>query len=261
MNEKYKSLIYREWKLVKRFYIVRVLLLLFFSLMMGGASLYALSEPMDPPEAAMLFKLIFLYFPILGDAALAGEDNGIYKSDVATGWLRFSRTLPLTAYEMVVPGYILKGIAILVGMVMAFVTSIVFCAATDFTYFVTALYAFFWVVNIALMRDLIMNIFIMFAVKTENLKKVIEVGAVTLLIGVLFVTLYYTSKLASSQINGLVSEPAQEITEEMEGFVYIKLVDILTIPHFWGVIGILIMFVLFFAGFWVTLKNHERRKA
>ncbi len=259
MNEKYKSLIYREWKLVKRFYIVRVLVLLFFALMMGGASLYALSEPMDPPEAAMLFKLTFLYWPIFCDAALVGEDNGIYKSDVANGWLRFSWALPLTAYEMVVPGYILKGIAILVGMVMAFVTSIVFCVATDFTYFATALYAFFWGVNIALMRDLIIHIFIMFAVKTDKVKKVIKVGTVTLLIGVLLVIVYYASKAASSQINGLVH--AQEITGEMEGFVYIKLVDILTISHFWGVIGILLMFVLFIAGFWVTLKNYERRRA
>ena len=259
MNEKYKSLIYREWKLVKRFYIVRVLVLLFFALMMGGASLYALSEPMDPPEAAMLFKLIFLYWPIFCDAALVGEDNGIYKSDVANGWLRFSWALPLTAYEMVVPRYIMKGMAILLGMIIAFVTTMVFCGVTDFTYFATALYAFFWVVNIALMRDLIINIFIMFSIKMENMKKAINVGMGTLSIGALLVIVYYTSKAASSQINGLVQ--AQEIRQEIEGLLYIKLVDILTIPHFWGMIGILLTFVLFLAGFLVTLKNYERRRA
>ena len=214
---------------------------------------------MDPPEAAMLFKLIFLYWPIFCDAALVGEDNGIYKSDVANGWLRFSWALPLTAYEMVVPRYIMKGMAILLGMIIAFVTTMVFCGVTDFTYFATALYAFFWVVNIALMRDLIINIFIMFSIKMENMKKAMNVGMGTLSIGALLVIVYYTSKAASSQINGLVQ--AQEIRQEIEGLLYIKLVDILTIPHFWGMIGILLTFVLFLAGFLVTLKNYERRRA
>ena len=91
------------------------------------------------------------------------------------------------------------------------------------------------------------------------MKKAINVGMGTLSIGALLVIVYYTSKATSSQINGLVQ--AQEIRQEIEGLLYIKLVDILTIPHFWGMIGILLTFVLFLAGFWVTLKNYERRRA
>ena len=40
-----------------------------------------------------------------------------------------------------------------------------------------------------------------------------------------------------------------------------KYIDSFVIPEIWGIIGIILMFVLLAAGFFVTWKNYERREA
>lgn len=259
MKEKYKSLVYREWKVSKKFYAPRVALLGLFLILMGPILVFIGNSEVsatDPPGTQTMSCLFLFYLLIACIAAMAGEDNGVHKADVDTGWLRFSWALPLTAFEVTMGKYIFKVVMILIGTIVMFVSVGTLTALTDFTLMAEVVYAFFWCLNVVLLFNLFSNLFMLRAVDKKTLKKMSTIS------GIMGVALLFLPDIWFL-LSGKSSENTVESNMEQafESVDYNRLLDLLTIPDFWGWIGILLLFVILAAGFVVTWKGYERRNA
>lgn len=96
----YRSLIFREFRVTRRTVILRlILILLIVAVFILPLLMGVFSDP-ESGEAEDLFSL-YLVLPLLAGTAgiLASFDTGIYKSDVNTGWARYSCVLPVTARQ------------------------------------------------------------------------------------------------------------------------------------------------------------------
>ena len=259
MKEKYKSLVYREWKVSKKFYAPRVALLGLFLILMGPILVFIGNSEVsatDPPGTQTMSCLFLFYLLIACIAAMAGEDNGVHKADMDTGWLRFSWALPLTAFETVMGKYIFKVIVIAIGTIFMFVSVGAFTALTDFTLMAEVVYAFFWCLDVVLLFNVFRDLFMLRAVDKKTLKKL------STIFGIVGVALLFLPDILLLGKGATAGESFDSQMEQaFETMDYNRLIDLITIPDFWGWIGILLLFVILVAGFVVTWKSCERRNA
>lgn len=257
MIEKYKSLVYREWKVSKKYYAPRTVLLGLFLILLGYVVILIAKDPTtDPPEATTMGILCLSYLFIACIAAMAGDDNGVHKADVDTGWLRFSWALPLTAFETAMGKYIFRVIVIAIGTTFMFVSVGTFTALMDFTLMAEVVYAFFWCLDVVLLFNLFSNLFMLRAVDKKTLKKLSTIFSI---VGVALLFLPDIWLLLSGKVS--VNTFESDMDQAFESADYNRLIDLMTIPDFWGWVGILLLFVILAAGFVVTWKSYERRNA
>ncbi len=255
--EKYKALLYREWKISRRFYLLRVLLLLLFDLMVIGIFMGEF-EASEVSQAEITLMYVFVsYLIVLLGGAIIGEDNGVYKADVDTGWFRFSQALPLTAFEKAVTRYLFKGLVLLIGSLMIFVPLSVIYGMTKFTQVATVVYLFFFAVDAILLYEVVRYILTMCisdADKSRRVKRIVGVVAGIMI----FLSEIRVLLNASDHINGSGLNFAETIPE---ADVFAKMLDVMIIPNCWGWVSIPLLFVLLAVGFVTTWKSYERRNA
>jgi hypothetical protein len=66
-------------------------LLVLFTVLIGGGGIFAVNASTGPEAEAGVAEallIFFFYLLVLFMAAASGEDNGVYKSDVSSGWLK-----------------------------------------------------------------------------------------------------------------------------------------------------------------------------
>ncbi|MBO5487251.1 MAG: hypothetical protein J5988_10065 [Eubacterium sp.] len=251
MTEKYKALLYREWKISRRFYLLRVLLLLLFDLMVIGVFIGGFkANEMSQAEGNFMY-LLFSYFAVVLGGAIIGEDNGVYKADVDTGWFRFSQALPLTAVEKAVTRYLFKGLVLIIGSLMIFVPLSVIYGMTKFAHVATVVYLFFFALDAILLYEVVRYILTMCisdADKSRRVRRIVGVGMF-----VIWIILEICILTGVSNSNLLVT------SEELNDFA--RMLDVMTIPNRWGWVSIPLLFVLLAVGFLTTWKSYERRNA
>lgn len=258
MKEKYKSLVYREWKVSKKYYAPRVALLGLFLILLGYVLVLISKDPAtDPPEAATMGFLFLFYLFTACVAAMAGDDNGVHKADVYTGWLRFSWALPLTAFETAMGKYIFRALVILVGTIFMFVSVGALTVLIDFTLMTEVVYVFFWCLDVVLLFNLFSNLFMLRAVDKKTLKKLRTISSIVFVALLFLPDLLYLFGKEKTTGNSFYSK----IIRAFESADYDMALDLVTIPDFWGWVGILLLFVILVAGFVVTWKSYERRNA
>ena len=104
-TERVKALLWREWKLSKRFYISGFaaifgigLVFLLFELSMQFGNLKSLRS--DELGAVRVFVwYISLTVTAYGSVAVSASENGTHKKDIQANWLKYSYTLPVTPNE------------------------------------------------------------------------------------------------------------------------------------------------------------------
>ena len=104
-TERVKALIWREWKLSRKFYISGfaslfgiILVFLLFELSMRFGNLKSL----DSDELRVIRMFIWsltLMLTAYGPTAVSASENGTHKKDIQANWLKYSYTLPVTPNE------------------------------------------------------------------------------------------------------------------------------------------------------------------
>lgn len=260
--EKYKSLLYREWKITKKFYLLRIVLLVLFTVLLGGGVIFSVNASTGQEveagaaEALDWALIFFFYLLVLFIAAASGEDNGVYKSDVSSGWLKYSWALPVTAHEKAVTKYVFRGILISAGTIYMFASVGTISAIIGFAHMKTVLYAFFWCLDAILATYIVRDYIVMNAVDVKALKKM---GNIAIVVFVIVFELPAFMRI----IRGVPPEEVLDakITAMINAGDYSAILELITIPDLWGCIGILLLFVIFVGGFLLSRKSFERRSA
>lgn len=259
MMKKYKALVFREWKITKKFYVFRSVLFLVF-VAMFAAAFYGLTIQNEmSADGASLMALVISSIMCVFAGVLVAEDNAGYKSDVNSGWLNFSWALPLTSSEKALGKYLFRSLVILVGLLITIIAMSGLCAVFACPLPLSALYVFFWGINVVLIIDLIRQFVIMHAIDMKALKKLLNIGTIIAVVGFILIDSFMGSKLME-KIN-VFMEASSNMEEEEAGLLFTNMMkELFTISHLWGCIGILLLFVILFVSFMLTRKGYERRK-
>lgn len=116
----YRSLMFREMKLTRGTNIARFILYMLFSLMFLILALLGASYKDDPEEmagAALIASFWLTFSPLFG-GLISVIDNGLIKKDLAAGWTRYSRTLPVTPTQRTAASLMVK--VIFMAVIFAF---------------------------------------------------------------------------------------------------------------------------------------------
>lgn len=267
MMKKYKALLFREWKITRKFYIFRSLLFLFFVVMFALAS-YVMARTSGVTEdgiklnglegegaymAASLLSFILYLFA----GVMAAEDNGAYKSDVSSGWLNFSWALPVTSSEKALVKYLFRVIVILIGLVLSTIAMVGLSAIMRCSVPASAIYVYFWGISVVMIIDLIRQFVIMHAIDMKSLKKIFSIGTTIFIVwGFLPIDIFPGGNKIDAFFENLDTMEEEEAALQMTNVME----DLFSISHLCGGIGILLTIVLLLVSFGVVKKGYDRRK-
>lgn len=104
-TERVKALLWREWKLSKKFYITSIaallgigIVFLLFELSMRFGNLKSLHHD-EMSAVRMVIWFLSLVVTAYGPVAYSASENGTHKKDIQANWLKYSYTLPVTPDE------------------------------------------------------------------------------------------------------------------------------------------------------------------
>lgn len=248
--KKYKSLLYREWKLASKHYCTRAGLFLLFAVLAVFICMFL--------EGLEFFEVVLAYLGATLAATLASEDSGVFASDMNSDWMQYSYALPVTGFDKAVARYILKLITIVVGMVIAIACAAGLCTFGNSSISTNMVMHFFFIMDVILVYDMLVEALVLRANSVDEMKKMnMIVWGVMMCIILVVPKLIPTDNL--DQLLLVIEEnltetgSPQKILEALTPLVDgINAVNFLAIP---------IMLVLLVIGFIFTWKNFERRGA
>lgn len=104
-TERLKALLWREWKLSRKFYLSSwaallgmMLVYVLFEMSMRFGNLKSLDTD-ELTAVRMVISFLAISIAAYGPIAAAGSDNGMHKKDIQANWLRYSYALPVTPEE------------------------------------------------------------------------------------------------------------------------------------------------------------------
>ena len=126
----YRSLLFREWKISRRHYVTRVLMVVCFAALLLLAVFAAWKDDFANASASELEELrsaIDMFGMMFGmlTAILAVYDTDVLQSDVNCGWHRYSLALPITAKDKALARYSVRCGAILTGGILCGIFAVI----------------------------------------------------------------------------------------------------------------------------------------
>lgn len=257
MAKLYKSLLFRELKISRHHYVVRSLLMISFAAMLLLAVFVIWKEDIAnaTPRELMEFHSIIAMFGLLFamlTAVLAAYDTDIFKSDVNTGWLRYSYALPITAKDKTLVRYSVKGAVILIGGILCAVFAVLLKNSFGQHLLAGTINTYFVILDAMLLADLFRSL-LMISGRTEKQVKLLGLIFNTVLLGgfIFLVVISGMDKFIEElkNMSGNDTLPIMEFTTRL-----------LHTAEKLSFIPFLILIALFLSGFFTTVKVFERRE-
>lgn len=253
--KKYSSLIFRELKLGRKAYIGSFVLIIIFALLMLLSMLVSCSQYVKNGESMDVFAICLSYmFAALTAGCIAG-DNGVLKSDMASGWRTYSFALPVTALEKTVAKYIVKLVAIMIGAVLTFVGSALIHKVGGSNMPSAVMFCYFICLDLFLIIDIVYQAVVLRADDMKSLKKLGGIAG-----GIVAVILLALELIPSGVSDSELEAFMTEVETASSPAILNKYISFVSIPDTAGIIGIVLTIVIFIAGFIITLNNHKRRE-
>ena len=253
--KKYSSLIFRELKLGRKAYIGSFILIIVFALLMLLSMFVSGGQYVKNGESMDVFAICLSYmFAALTAGCIAG-DNGVLKSDMASGWRTYSFALPVTALEKTVAKYIVKLAAIIIGAVLTFIGSMLIHTVGGSNMPSAVMFCYFICLDLFLIIDIVYQAVVL---RADDMKSFKKLGAIAGGIGtvILLALEFIPSGVSDSEFETFMTE----VETASSPVILNKYIGFVTIPDAAGIIGIVLTVVILIAGFLVTLKNHKRRE-
>lgn len=188
---KIRSLIFREFKVCQKLYIIRFpVLFAFYVFAIVGTFLFTnLFEEMPEKENMVKsFTEMFSMLIILYSTMVFAEDN-TFKSDLNSGWNNYSYALPLTAFDRAAVKLIrfisTLGISVLLGMVCVIMINKI--AGTQFQIAYVIIQFIF--LDLLLFSKIIINFFVLRARNTDEYKKMQDKGGLICIASIVCIAL------------------------------------------------------------------------
>ncbi|MBR3044086.1 MAG: hypothetical protein IKI45_06350 [Oscillospiraceae bacterium] len=236
----YKSLIYRELKLSRKYYALIGMLLLFLAVSLMIVLILPSAESISADEEAVLpLDLVSIGIGIIG-GFMGVRDGGNYNMDVKTGWARTVYALPVTGKQMACAALMQRMISLSAAAVINIAYAIAFRTATGFSVFIPLIAVFLICAGAGLILDTVYGAVVrMFRDKRQQKKMLVAGNAAVIAFFVLI------EKAVS-----LVFKPSVDLT---------KVLKFVQAPVF-AVIGVAFFAASALTYYFTISKSYERRE-
>ncbi|MGN0631536.1 MAG: ABC-2 transporter permease [Ruminococcus sp.] len=208
---KFRSLIFREFKICRKLYIIRFLILFAFSVFVIGGT-FLITDLFDKlPEKENITKLFIEMLSILimlYSTVVFAEDN-TFKSDLNSGWNNYSYALPITASERAAVKLIrfisTLVISVLIGMVCVIIINKIAGAQFQIGYVILQ----FILLDLLLLSKIIMDFFVYRARNTDEYKKMHDKGGLSCVVSTVCIA-FVILKCAGFDLAALFNSDSNE---------------------------------------------------
>lgn len=172
----FKSLLYREFQLSKKNNIFRIILIIVYSGLMW-ATVFSTNMVMQDNSvelaevnATTTISTIGIMISLVSTIACLTMDN-IFKSDLVSGWLKYSYTLPITPFMRAAVRTVRQFIMTALGTIIYIVNMLGLCATNDISFSLKYITLQFFVIDLTIIIMLLTNLFTLSARDIQSLKK------------------------------------------------------------------------------------------
>lgn len=247
---KFRSLIFREFKVCQKLYIIRFLFLLaFFAFVIAGTFLFiGLFEEMPEKENTIRSFIEMISMLIMFCSAVFFFDDNTFKSDLNSGWNNYSYALPLTASERAAVKLILfivtLGISVLLGMVCVFIINSIAGIQFQIGYVILQ----FVLLDLLLLSKIITDFFVLRARNTDEYKKMQNKGGLTCLAALMVC-------IALVMLNRVGFDFAALLNSDSTEALYFDIISMLTDEM---LLWLIPLTLALFAGYFAVAYHHSR---
>lgn len=243
---KYKSLLFREYKLSQKHYLFRMVILILFLGLVFLTLLLNGEESQETKDSITMFMSL-LFAMIAG--FVCADDDGVYKSDINVGWHTYSYCLPVSLWEKVIVRYLVKVFAILIGAGITALGCQMIAIGAETKADMRMMFVFLLIADIYLLFQIVID-FVSLMTKDAKGSKKLLIIFICIVLGIII--------LGPSLVPAdLFDMPGDELGVVLPNRIVeavMKLIDKLDLFVF------PLLIVLFIAGFGITYKIYERRR-
>lgn len=243
---KYKSLLFREYKLSQNHYLIRFIILTLFLGLVFLTILINRDESQETINSVSVF--MSLLFAII-TGFLCADDADVYQSDIHVGWHTYSYCLPISLFEKSLVRYLVKVLAILVGVGITALGCQVIAIGAGTEADMRMIFVFLLMAEIYLLLQVVIQAVSLAAKDLEKSKKTWAlVSAIALGIIIFGPDLISIDFLDVPKDELGVALPNMIVEAAMK---LIDKIDLILFP---------LLIILLAAGFIITYKTYERRR-
>lgn len=181
---KFRSLMYREWRVSRKTNIIKALFLILFTAMMWGMVLSVMTDSSIAEGEKEFLSVDYFVFCVscfsIGMGIPTGDEN--FKSDLNSGWLRYSYSLPITIYDRISARMVRTAISTVIGFVFSIINIAVCCSVADTPFSMSYIIIHFCVLVFTLAISIIFDFFTLSARSIEEQKTKSEQGGIIIFI-------------------------------------------------------------------------------
>ena len=246
-----RSLIYREYKLSRG----HMLLMLILFLLVAGCMLIPFilgGDDFEPTDLEEEIASLYIYPLLVGivGGVFAGNNNGVHKADINSGWKRYSAVLPPTSSQIAFAETIYKmGFALLLGAVTVVFSGIIY-GYTGFSTYVFGMNIFLMCAGFFIISDAVYSYILLLAKDEKDAKKYRMIGFFAVA-GVLKVLSMFAEKKAKTAMDYSEKSIFMDIAKIAETAASEK---VLVVSAVLFAVSIVVYFIM-------IRKSYERREA
>ena len=126
-----KGLIYREFYLIRKTTVITLLVYFIFGAMMSLVCISTYAGNLKGEEGVIegVYPQVYFYAACIALVGMGYGHNDIIQKDYQSRWQLFSYTLPVSDKKIIASKFIVRGILLLAGLVLAILAEVIIAAA------------------------------------------------------------------------------------------------------------------------------------
>lgn len=225
MNETIRSLLWRELKIAKKYYIgciigVFIITGLFWLVVMsanfGNIGKYLNKDDLNVLRIVLYFCFLFA-IPLVSVMMLC--DNGVLIADIRSNWKKYSYTLPVKSTEIVISKYAIIVAILIAVLLFSNANLLIYCNITDRKYTFKTFLITLGVIDIILANDFLFKVMALRAHNTKDFIIAKILNGVVLFICYFIISAVYIPSLLKKFKNNF-KECYNYMKELMDIFAY-----------------------------------------
>ena len=249
-----KGLIYRELYLIRKTTVITLLAYFIFVAMMSLVCISTYAGNLKGQEGVIegVYPQAYFYAACIALIGMGYGHNDIIQKDYQSRWQLFSYTLPVSDKKIIASKFIVRGILLLVGLVLAILAEVIISAAAKMP--VSADHIKIILIIGAVMTLCFSEIPLMLRFKNQNKGAVVTLLAMSPFLAAFVYFAWRFSKFCMSEAERLYGEVNDETVAKVLTPYMDKAREICFIIAPFFVVGIIALFYVW------SLKEYRRRR-
>lgn len=190
---KFKSLIFQEFRISRKGIVLQAALLLMWVALTWGMLLSAGSNELTEDALDTMINVIIIMTALIGAMSLLMDEN--FKSNVNSGWLNYSYTLPIKPLERTAAMFVRRFSVVFGSALLSLFNTAALCAYRNETFGANYIVWHIIVIAAVILHSLPNDIFMLRARSGEDMKKMQTVSGVimTALMAIMIIVIFKAS--------------------------------------------------------------------